>query len=51
MSWFNRRPKIKEPVRIVHRRRGPATEKILEEAKKLGPSKNSQGNKDPNTTK
>lgn len=51
MSWFNRRPRIKEPVRPAHHRRGPATEKILEEAKKLGPTKYNEDNKEPKSTK
>lgn len=39
MSWFKRKPRIKEPQRhIVHHRRSPITEQMLEEAKKSGPN-------------
>lgn len=34
MSWYNRKPKIKEPAkRIPHHRMSPATERILKELK------------------
>ena len=51
MSWFNRKPRIKEPVKLPRHRRGPATEKILEESKKLGSSKYNEDNKEPKSTK
>lgn len=42
MSWFKRRPRLKEPSKqTTHHRTSPITEKMLEEAKKLGP-KNKQ---------
>lgn len=38
MSWFKRSPRIKEPQRhIPHHRRGPISQKMLEEAKQTGP--------------
>jgi hypothetical protein len=39
MSWFKRTPKAKEPQKALPQRYSPATKKMLEEAKKLGPSK------------
>jgi hypothetical protein len=51
MSWYNRRPRIKESVKIPHHRRGPLSDKILEEAKKAGPSKHNEDNKEPKSTK
>jgi len=38
MSWFRRKPKIKEPQKhFPHHRRSPISEKMLEEAKQTGP--------------
>ena len=38
MSWFNRRPKIKEPERKAPRHSSPISDKRLKEAKeKTGP--------------
>jgi hypothetical protein len=38
MSWFNRRPRTKEPQKhIPHHRRSPVAEKMLKEAKQSGP--------------
>ena len=40
MSWFRRKPKIKEPQKhFPHHRRSPISEKMLEEAKLTGPNK------------
>ena len=40
MSWFNRKPRLREPSRpSAPHRTSPASEKILKEAKKLGPKK------------
>ena len=39
MSWFKRSPRAKEPQRTTPHKTSPASEKILEEAKKTGPSK------------
>lgn len=40
MSWFNRKPRLKEPSRpSAPHRTSPVSEKILKEAKKLGPKK------------
>ena len=39
MSWFRRRPKIKEPSRQAPHHTSPMTEKKLEESKELGPTK------------
>lgn len=47
MSWFKRKPRLKEPVKhLPHHRTSPATEKMAEEAKKLGPAKKSSDKKD-----
>lgn len=47
MSWFKRKPRIKEPAKhLPHHRTSPASEKMAEEAKKLGPSKKSSEKKD-----
>jgi hypothetical protein len=37
MSWFNRKPRTKEPQRLIPHHTSPITEKMLDEAKKLGP--------------
>jgi hypothetical protein len=38
MSWFNRKPRVKEPIKATTpHRTSPVSEKILEEAKKIGP--------------
>ena len=38
MSWFNRRPKIKEPAKTLKPyRTSPASDRALEQAKELGP--------------
>ena len=40
MSWFKRRPHVKEPQQVKHRRHSHLTDKLLDEAKeKHGPSK------------
>jgi len=40
MSWFNRSPRTKEPTKhIPPHRTSPASEKMLDEAKKTGPEK------------
>lgn len=40
MSWFNRRPRLKEPSKpVMPHRTSPIAEKLLEEAKKLAPQK------------
>jgi hypothetical protein len=33
MSWYNRRPKVREPQRAVPRETSPLTERLLEESK------------------
>jgi hypothetical protein len=33
MSWFNRRPKTRDPVKTAPRDVSPLTEKLLEESK------------------
>ena len=33
MSWFNRRPKTRDPVKTAPRDASPLTEKLLEESK------------------
>jgi hypothetical protein len=46
MSWFKRKPRIKEPAKhLPHHRTSPASEKMLDEAKKLGPEKKSSKKK------
>ena len=37
MSWFNRRPRVKEPLKSVPHRSSPIAEKLLKEAKKTRP--------------
>jgi hypothetical protein len=40
MSWFNRSPRIKEPTKHTPpHRTSPASEKMLDQAKKTGPDK------------
>jgi hypothetical protein len=51
MSWFNRKPRLKEPVKVARYRRGPSSMRVLEEAKKSRPSEQPVEVKDPNTTK
>ena len=41
MSWFNRRPRTKEPQKLTPHHTSPITERILDEAKEKGP-KNKQ---------
>jgi hypothetical protein len=36
MSWFNRRPRVKEPPKHTPHRTSPIAEKVLKEAKKSG---------------
>ena len=49
MSWFKRKPRIKEPIKLAtHHRTSPITEKMLEEAKKLGPKNKQVKNKSIN---
>jgi hypothetical protein len=38
MSWFKRRPRIKEQPKQAPHHTSPFTEKMLEESKKNGPS-------------
>jgi hypothetical protein len=43
MSWYNRKPRIKEqPKHLPHHYTSPIADKIMEEAKKTGPSKTTQ---------
>ena len=51
MSWFNRKPRLKDPIKAVHHRRGPASMKVLEDAKKSRLSEQPKEVKDPKTTK
>jgi hypothetical protein len=47
MSWFNRSPRIKESTKHTPpHRTSPASEKMLDQAKKTGPAKNSSKKKD-----
>ena len=47
MSWFNRSPRIKEPTKnIPPHRTSPASEKMLDQAKKTGPDKTPSKKKD-----
>lgn len=49
MSWFKRKPRIKEPAKhLPHHRTSPASEKMLDKAKKTGPEKKNPPRK--NTT-
>ena len=49
MSWFKRRPRLKEPSKpVTHHRSSPISEKLLEEAKKLGPKNKIPKNKSIN---
>jgi len=37
MSWFKRKPRLKEPLKHVpHHRTSPVTDRLMEEAKKTG---------------
>ena len=46
MSWFNRSPRTKEPTKHTPpHRTSPASEKMLDEAKKTGPDKKSSKKK------
>jgi len=46
MSWFNRKPRLKEPPKhIPHHRRSPVSEKMLEKAKLSGPLVEEKANK------
>jgi hypothetical protein len=50
MSWYKRKPRIKEsPKHLPHHRSSPISNKIMEEAKKTGPSNNEE--KKPKSTK
>ena len=52
MSWYNRKPRIKEkPKHLPHHYTSPIGDKMMEEAKKTGPSKNSQDKTIPLTNK
>lgn len=43
MSWYNRKPRTKEqPKHLPHHYTSPIADKIMEEAKKTGPSKTTQ---------
>ena len=35
MSWFNRRPKLREPERLTPKHSSPIAEKLLKEQKEL----------------
>jgi hypothetical protein len=37
MSWYNRKPRIKEPPKLAPHHTSPITDRMLDEAKKLGP--------------
>jgi hypothetical protein len=46
MSWFKRSPRTKEPIKHTPpHRSSPASEKMLDEAKKTGPDKKSSKKK------
>ena len=51
MSWFNRKAKLKKPVKVSRYRSGPSSTRLLEEAKKSRPSGQPAEVKDPKTTK
>lgn len=45
MSWYKRRPRIKEPPKSAPHHTSPMAEKILEESKKRGPKKDKKQDK------
>ena len=38
MSWFRRKPRLKEPSKLVPHRSSPIAESMLDEAKAKGPT-------------
>lgn len=47
MSWFKRKPRIKEPIKHTPpHRSSPASKKMLDEAKKTGPDRDPPKKKD-----
>lgn len=52
MSWYNRKPRLKEPPKhLPHHWTSPIAYKMMEEAKKTGPSKTTDDKTDPKSTK
>lgn len=46
MSWFKRKPHVKEPPKhLPHKHHSPTTERMMEETKKTGPDKEPKKNK------
>lgn len=43
MSWFKRKPKLKEAPKRQPHHYSPISEKLMEEAKKVGPQKKKSG--------
>ena len=39
MSWFRRRPRLKEPSKLVPHRSSPIADSMMDEAKERGPAK------------
>jgi hypothetical protein len=46
MSWFKRRPHIKEPEKLHPQRTSPVTEQAQEKAKETGPTKKTKPKKE-----
>ena len=46
MSWFKRRPHIKEPEKLHPHRTSPATDLAKEKAKEVGPKKQTKPKKE-----
>lgn len=52
MSWYKRKPKVREqPKHLPHRVSSPIADRMMEAAKKTGPSKNLQDKSDSLTNK
>jgi hypothetical protein len=51
MSWFNRKAKLKKPVKVTRYRSGPSPSRVLEEANNSHPSEQLKEVKDPKTIK
>jgi hypothetical protein len=46
MSWYKRRPHVKEPEKLHPHRTSPATNQATEKAKETGPTKKSKPKKE-----
>jgi|LauGreDrversion4_2_1035121.scaffolds.fasta_scaffold491234_3 hypothetical protein len=51
MSWFNRKSRLKKPVKVSRYRSGPVSTGVLEEANNSRPSEQLKEVKDSKTSK